>query len=792
MRVSVVRISRRARHRLGQVQALAALLAAMTCLLSNATAQTASEGNEWQAKFGARLVAEFKSGIQPTDAAELWTVLGPFWQSWRFATRAVTPTDPDIGFCTLIEQHLKLPASACTQDFLRSLLDFSAQNGGTTQFKVGEELRLPLIEVETYKSVRHFDMASERQRDEALALLRNPYYAPNVRGEYAATRAQSKPQPVPETTTRSARTPRTLPKEGIYSIETIGVRWKVPIGGEFTADELNDFETIVRQLSTKSRIVGIERAERNQRQPAQRFTPTPPPALITQCAGADPKKTIAPVSYANLLATDPIHSSQELAAAQKCTADAAAPRVVIIDRAIRPHPDIAHALDKPLPHAPPADGPQCGTEAPSYELDYHGTYLAGLIAARGVYNAYRGINPEAQIRHMSDSGGPVSIRQRLESEANAVWERSNTHSQIALYASAFGTEDPNGTPSIKTMSERFKRLKGKWIDELRDSKTRLNFPPGVADIISENAIRYLFVVAAGQDNSGDKWSSPIALRDVSIMSPQNFGARSNVLVVTACTSCDAAAGEAALWNRAYYSSPGEQIVQLAAPGGDYLPGLLTETAVGGPDSGGTSAAAAIVAGVASRLLGCYPKSFNGSPRHLKERLLITARQNLTTDDTSKAQAGVVDPQLAMIDPEKSWLKPEGLPLEAITIHRWCNATLDMLSRSNGEVFYESLVTKRIRRITKSADKNYTVREMQRTAVSPDTPVLRISTMESPAKPPPFAIVDRAGQPRCHLYLRHVQDLILGLTELRRDTLKEFYGSFAECKRDNPSLKPCLE
>ena len=705
--------------------------------------------------------------------------------------QAFTPGPEDKSLCDLVEQHMKLQPGACNEVLSQVLLAFSARNGGSGEFKAGVELKLPLVEVETYRALRHFDLKSKGQRDEAQAMARDPQFIEQKKKEYLATGGEYKPLEPPPPTRNATRS---LPKAGVYVLESAGVRWKVPIVGELTSDEISAYEAAVSKLSTKSRLLAVERAQQFQLVPGQKFAGTPR-ALIAQCP--QPPAAVPPLDYDKLLSTDSkVHSSNELKTAQSCAAGTPPPRVVIIDKQIRPHPDIAEALGKAVSRPPPQDGPQCGIVAPTYAQDeHHGTYIAGFIAARGVYNQYRGINPNVALRLVPDRGNLVSLRLRLQDEYNAGWSDGNPP-QIALFASTFGTDEPPGAlVSDRTLSGRFKRHKGKWLDELRDGETRLSFPAGVKNIVDNPQYKYLFVVSAGQDTGEDEWPSPIALREVSNMTPQNFGTRANVLVVTACTSCDAADGGAALWDRAYYSSRGEQIVQLAAPGGDHLPGLVDEKHVGGPASGGTSAAAAIVAGVASRMLGCYPASYRGMPHLLKERLLITARQNLNEGDATKVQAGVVDPELAMIDPEKTWLKPVGLPLQPVKVHRWCNMTMDMYSEVDGEKIPESPVMWRVRRITKpEGSNNFTVREMARTSLGPDTPSLKVSKVEPYGwqSKQPFAILERPGQPRCQLYLKNVQDFVIGFEEQRR-SVTDFFGS-SECRPTAAagSIKPCFQ
>jgi subtilisin family serine protease len=734
-------------------------------------------------------VAEFPNAVGDRDAAELWGVLGPLWQSPLVGQQKLVPTAADKNLCAVVERYLKMNAGACNEALARDLLAFSARNGGATTFAVGAELRLPLIEVETFKALRHFDLKSARQRAEIEELYKDSAYSVAKQREYLIKGGTVAPTAVPQ-----AEPTKDLPKDGVLAVETEGVRWKVPLSGNVKIDDLNILEGITAKLSTPSRVVGVERAAPLERVPPQKFARSPPVVLDTQCTGAPATRPTPPVSYARLLATDPIHSAVELAAARACAPAGEAPRIAIIDKPIARHPDLRVALGLG-PSPAPAGGPVCGLVDGALSTDeaWHGTYLAGIIAARGEHAPYRGINPDVRLVRIPDTGGPVGVRRALF-EAYRAGFPSNPP-QIAVFASIFGADDPPAAGGLasKDLAERFKRHNGKWIDELRDRQTRLGFPPFARDVIDSSNYRYLFIVSAGQDNSKDSWASPLSLRDVTNMSPQNLGTRHNVLVVTACAACDAANGEAAIWPRAYFSSPGDQIVQLAAPGGDHLPGIVSEQHTGGPDAGGTSAAAAIVAGIASRMLACYPAVYRSDPRLIKDRLLVTARRNLNPEDAPKAQAGIVDPDLAMIDPEKTWLKPTGLPLESIIIKGLCNKTLDMLRDEAGDPVPENPAQERIQRITRAGDA-YTIREMARVSLGQDTPALKISSLrpESWQATQPIAVLTRPDKPLCHLYLRHVQDLIVGFRDLGKERNK-LWAEATECRKAGTgALKPCFE
>src|SRR5262249_13780935 len=136
--------------------------------------------------------------------------------------------------------------------------------------------------------------------------------------------------------------------------------------------------------------------------------------------------------------------------------------------------------------------------------------------------------------------------------------------------------------------------------------------------------------------------------------------------------------------KANYSTKMEQIVYLAAPGGEEIPGLIANDEIG-QTTGGTSAAAAFTAGVAAKMLACYPTYYQGVAERIQTRLLLTARTNIDPDDTHKAEAGIVDPRLALIDPRRSWLKEWEKKIQPIKVQHWCQDTIVLRDEANEQL-----------------------------------------------------------------------------------------------------------
>ena len=170
------------------------------------------------------------------------------------------------------------------------------------------------------------------------------------------------------------------------------------------------------------------------------------------------------------------------------------------------------------------------------------------------------------------------------------------------------------------------------------------------------------------------------IRDISDalpMSPQFLGDQSSVVVVTACTECSKE--NPALLPTANYSSDG-RFVHVAAPGGTPVPGWIDDQKLGA--AAGTSQAAAYVAGVAASMISHYPMKYTAAVE-VKRRLQITSwpiyRQPFSANtDANKLAAGIVDPNLALLDPSTTWIK-RGSTWEKVAIKAWSADSLRFLT-----------------------------------------------------------------------------------------------------------------
>lgn len=91
------------------------------------------------------------------------------------------------------------------------------------------------------------------------------------------------------------------------------------------------------------------------------------------------------------------------------------------------------------------------------------------------------------------------------------------------------------------------------------------------------------------------------------------------------------------------------------------------------------------------MLNCYPEEFKErggltalNAGHLKERLQYTSRPIFyEEDDLKKIAAGVVDPEVALLDPGKNWIKATGSETYAEIpktddIDHWCQTSLKLI------------------------------------------------------------------------------------------------------------------
>lgn len=353
------------------------------------------------------------------------------------------------------------------------------------------------------------------------------------------------------------------------------------------------------------------------------------------------------------------------------------PDVLLIDRPVAANPEVAPAIVEPVV-TPAADASfRCLPPGQWSERAHHGTHLAGLVASLSNGRAFAGVHPGARIlsRDWEQLGkiGVVDLLQRRIGKPRR---------QIVLFASAWEIS------SVWTEGSLLKKPEYRLKDQL-------------AKAVSD-ASNILWVVAAGHAQGGDPNDVGLQVPDLYNRSPLNLGDFRNVLVVTGCTSCKS---NGSLWPRGNYSP---RYVHVAAPA-EPIPSTATESEF--ILAGGTSQAAALVAGLASALITRWP-DYYVDPARLKQRLQFTARPALTREDDLRISGGIVDASVAMLDPGLDYAnttRDQSDRLQPVELVGWCGEAFNM-GRIDGNRYrlhdhYAEVMTKDVFRILRNPDPN---------------------------------------------------------------------------------------
>ncbi|MHC8343841.1 S8/S53 family peptidase [Pseudomonas sp. RT6P73] len=322
--------------------------------------------------------------------------------------------------------------------------------------------------------------------------------------------------------------------------------------------------------------------------------------------------------------------------------------VYLIDTPLDPSPNLFPAYVK----IKPTQALSCKWASP-FSNRFHGTHLAGLIGSQGY--GFRSISTNAAIFSF------VWNKVRDDDQLDPVPDRN-----VQLQQQILGDADaPRGmTRAIYVAATTF------TFKTLRPLGERLGNPEyrwQEAILKAVKNSRSLFIVSAGQ--SAKEQEQPSELINISSSAPQNLGDLPNVIVVTACTTCGR--NNARLMPNANFGSGPSPIVQLAAPGGQSIPGWVTADRIS--SANGTSQATALIASVAAAMRGAWPEAYL-EPVAIKVRLQVTSRpmsrnaDGSANPDEAKIAAGVADPVLALLDPDRHWLK-EGGQWRAVKIRK---------------------------------------------------------------------------------------------------------------------------
>ncbi|MDR9865297.1 MULTISPECIES: S8/S53 family peptidase [Pseudomonas] len=313
--------------------------------------------------------------------------------------------------------------------------------------------------------------------------------------------------------------------------------------------------------------------------------------------------------------------------------------VYLIDTPLDPSPNLFPAYVK----TKPTKALSCQWASP-FSNRFHGTHLAGLIGSQGY--GFRSISTNAAIFSF------VWNKVRDDDQLDPVPDRN-----VQLQQQILGDADaPRGmTRAIYVAATKFTFKTLRPLGE-RLGNSEYRWQEAILKAVKNS--RSLFIVSAGQ--TATEQEQPSELANISSNAPQNLGDLPNVIVVTACTSCGR--NNARLMPSANFGSGPSPIVQLAAPGGQSIPGWVTTDRIS--SASGTSQATALIASVAAAMRGAWPEAYL-EPVAIKVRLQVTSRpmsrnpDGSANPDGTKIAAGVADPVLAMLDPERHWLKEGG-------------------------------------------------------------------------------------------------------------------------------------
>lgn len=339
--------------------------------------------------------------------------------------------------------------------------------------------------------------------------------------------------------------------------------------------------------------------------------------------------------------------------------------IVILDQPIAHNPEIDGAVEGLSGAQPTGQETLCTDPQTLGIARFHSTHMAGIIVSKKNDKAFIGLHPSARLVQGWADDGEIANRVQARRNRDAM--------QVYLYARSWKLGPPfaAGDRLIKPES-RTENIVAKRIHNLQEN---------------------LWIVAAGQPSK----EGLLTVSEIDghlNLGPMNSGDQENVLVVSGCTECGS--GAARLWNQGHFS---KQFVHVAAPAD-----LIVSTATAGSFTWaqGTSQAAAFVAGVVSALVSDWPTSYKFASR-VKERLQYTATPFPDAADREKLAAGIINPDLALRDPNKDFIDLTDLTgplkdLEPVVIEGWCDGSLTVLTPQGNLVKDGYIYTSRVHRI----------------------------------------------------------------------------------------------
>lgn len=311
---------------------------------------------------------------------------------------------------------------------------------------------------------------------------------------------------------------------------------------------------------------------------------------------------------------------------------------------------------------------------------HHANHLRGLIESAGPLHLFEGVAD-----HVNVTG--YSWWKPAEDNPNKLVKGDiNRATQLAgLFNESYSASTPIPVFVVATEFEGYSSKAKTASGQLLGPEKRFGRQPEQSVLKA----RPLLIVSSGQatgeqngtGESGEGQANndqyPVALTPTDPHSPQNLGDLENVVVVTACSICSG--NSAKLFEKAYYSGANQHMVHIAAPGAEPIVGWVDGKYLSA--AGGTSQSAALVAGLAGAMISQFPNIYV-SPHVVKTRLQATSRpippmeDGSVNPDAAKLTAGIVDPILALLDPNKNWLKQNG-KWRDVAVRRWTTDSFDV-------------------------------------------------------------------------------------------------------------------
>ncbi|WP_075214868.1 S8 family serine peptidase [Mongoliimonas terrestris] len=691
------------------------------------------------ARPAATVTIEFEGGLVGQEMAKVIAAFGP--ESDLLPARFHLPAET-VGLCGVLASELSVPSVFCTRDLLEAVAGYSRRKGREIDpDRVTSTGGIYLPDVRTAESaiVRLYNQSRPDEAKQIEQRTRSLGWSPSILGVESDVLAKSGVA------------------EGAPQIDALTLKrytWTFDVADE---DASLAASYLGLELNGPNLFISVEPTTPGEE--PRRYNAYPADIHFKHWCGGGAGPAPRPEGlYADMLGS--LYATDHVAG---CTGSGAVrPEVAIMDQQIKVHPDLLASFSDDPAESAPAPAAACTPRPFQIDTD-HGTLLASIVAARPNDYGFAGLAPEARIRSFVFQ--PGTSNREIKSFIEATDQVSEIRiPRVFLIASEFKPLIPFPKVDLSPRELRAAKLYWRWNagarafdTALADDDARL-LDPLVREVLTRT---FLLVAAAGQqvdDEEGEPvegleidWERPLA--------PQNLGDDDNVLVVGACANC--ASPEARLWPNSNRGKPGNIFVSVLAPGGVSVPTYVSETEIAST-VGGTSSAAAFVAGLAARMAACHPATYLDQPENLKARIILASRPTHDAEIVRTVVGGVVDPAVSMLDPRKDWLKLAETDVRPVAFDGWCTGGVSAeAGDSGGGGFIELPGTQRL-----TAVDGALVRQSVSDPVGGSTSFLsrRIVHREPPRWPKTpdarLAAVTEASGAQCAVAANRLEDLFL--------------------------------